>query len=80
MVLGGGLLTARDPLLTAAVVDGIGAEAPRAEVTIVDVPPIAGAILLGLDETGLDPAAEHNVRSAYTQRRSPSSAKVTFPA
>jgi N-acetylglucosamine kinase-like BadF-type ATPase len=67
VVLGGGLLTARDPLLTAAVVDGIGAEAPRAEVTIVDVPPIAGAILLGLDETGLAPAAEQNVRSAYTR-------------
>ena len=66
VVLGGGLLTARDPLLTAAVVDGICAEAPKAEVTIVDVPPIAGAILLGLDETGLAPAAEQNVRSAYT--------------
>ena len=67
VVLGGGLLTARDPLLTAAVVDGICAEAPEAEVTIVDVPPIAGAILLGLDETGLAPTAEHNVRAAYSR-------------
>jgi hypothetical protein len=77
--LGGGLLTARDPLLTAAVVDGIGAEAPRAEVTTVDVPPLAGAILLGLDETGLVPTAEQNVRSAYAQPHIPLSAKVTFP-
>jgi N-acetylglucosamine kinase-like BadF-type ATPase len=65
VVLGGGLLTARDPLLTASVVDGIGAEAPRAEVTIVDVPPIAGAVLLGLDEVGLAPSAEQKVRAAY---------------
>ena len=65
VVLGGGMLTARDPLLTAAVVDGIGAAAPRAEVTIVDVPPIAGAILLGLDEIGPAPSAEQKVRDAY---------------
>jgi N-acetylglucosamine kinase-like BadF-type ATPase len=65
VVLGGGMLTARDPLLTAAVVDGIGAAAPRAEVTIVDVPPIAGAILLGLDEIGTAPSAEQKVRAAY---------------
>jgi hypothetical protein len=65
VVLGGGMLTARDPLLTAAVVDGIGAAAPRAEVTIVDVPPVAGAILLGLDEIGTAPAAEQKVRAAY---------------
>ena len=67
VVLGGGLLTARDPLLTASVVDGIGAEAPKAEVTIVDVPPIAGAVLLGLDEVGLAPSAEQKVRAAYAQ-------------
>jgi N-acetylglucosamine kinase-like BadF-type ATPase len=65
VVLGGGMLTARDPLLTAAVVDGIGAVAPRAEVTIVDVPPIAGAILLGLDQIGTAPSAEQKVRAAY---------------
>ena len=67
VVLGGGLLTARDPLLTASVVDGIAAEAPKAEVTIVDIPPIAGAVLLGLDEVGLAPSAEEKVRAAYAQ-------------
>jgi N-acetylglucosamine kinase-like BadF-type ATPase len=67
VVLGGGLLTARDPLLTASVVDGIAAEAPHAEVTIVDVPPIAGAVLLGLDEVGLASTAEEKVRAAYAQ-------------
>ena len=67
VVLGGGLLTARDPLLTASVVDGIAAEAPQAEVRIVDVPPIAGAVLLGLDEVGLASTAEEKVRAAYAQ-------------
>jgi N-acetylglucosamine kinase-like BadF-type ATPase len=69
VVLGGGLLTARDPLLTASVVDGIAAEAPQAEVRIVDVPPIAGAVLLGLDEVGLAPTAEEKVRAAYAQAK-----------
>src|SRR5262249_62096117 len=49
VVLGGGLLMARDPLLTAAVTEGIAAGAPHATVRVVDVPPIAGAALLGLD-------------------------------
>jgi N-acetylglucosamine kinase-like BadF-type ATPase len=76
VVLGGGLLTARDPLLTASVVDGIAAGAPRAEVTIVDVPPIAGAVLLGLDEVGLAPSAEQKVRAAYGALGPPAGARV----
>jgi N-acetylglucosamine kinase-like BadF-type ATPase len=68
VILGGGLLTARDPLLTASVVDGIAAEAPKAEVRIVDVPPIAGAVLLGLDEVGLAATAEDKVRAAYASQ------------
>ena len=66
VVLGGGLLTARDPLLTSCVTDGIAAEAPEATVTIVDVPPIAGAVLLGLDQIGAAPDAEQRLRAAYT--------------
>jgi hypothetical protein len=66
-VLGGGLLTARDPLLTSCVTDGIAAEAPGATVTIVDVPPIAGAVLLGLDQIGAAPDAEQRLRAAYAQ-------------
>jgi N-acetylglucosamine kinase-like BadF-type ATPase len=75
VVLGGGLLTARDPLLTATVVDGIAAEAPKAEVSIVDVPPIAGAVLLGLDEVGLAPSAEQKVRATYTRALAPGMAR-----
>ena len=36
VVLGGGLLTARDPLLTAGIADRIAAAAPRAEVSVVE--------------------------------------------
>jgi N-acetylglucosamine kinase-like BadF-type ATPase len=82
VVLGGGLLTARDPLLTAAVVDGIAAEAPRADVIIVDVPPIAGAVLLGLDEIEADPSAEQQLRAAYSSVLAlrPSASPVTQAA
>ena len=65
VVLGGGLMTARDPLLTAAVTEGIAAGAPQATVRVVDVPPIAGAALLGLDQAGLAATAEPRLRAAY---------------
>jgi N-acetylglucosamine kinase-like BadF-type ATPase len=65
VVLGGGLLTARDPLLTSWIEEGIAAGAPGATVSIVDVPPIAGAALLGLDHAGAGPAAEQRLRAAY---------------
>jgi N-acetylglucosamine kinase-like BadF-type ATPase len=65
VVLGGGLLMARDPLLTAAVTEEITAGAPQATVRIVDVPPVAGAALLGLDRAGLAAMAEPRLRAAY---------------
>src|SRR5262249_47839402 len=65
VVLGGGLMTARDPLLTGAVIEGIAAGAPQATVRIVDVPPVAGAALYGLDKAGLAAAAEPKLRAAY---------------
>ena len=65
VVLGGGLLTARDPLLTSWIGEGITARAPRATVSIVDVPPIAGAALLGLDRVGAGPGAEQRLCAAY---------------
>jgi N-acetylglucosamine kinase-like BadF-type ATPase len=65
VVLGGGLLMARDPLLTAAVTEEITAGAPQATVRIVDVPPVAGAALLGLDQAGLTATAEPRLRAAY---------------
>jgi N-acetylglucosamine kinase-like BadF-type ATPase len=68
VVLGGSLLAARDPLLTAQVTDGIKAVAPHAAVRISDVPPVAGAALLGLDHLGAGPEAERRLRAAYAER------------
>jgi len=71
VVLGGGVLAARDPMLTAAVTDGIRAGAPHAAVRITDVPPVAGAALLGLDHLGAGPEAERRLRADYAERTPP---------
>ena len=68
VVLGGAVLAARDPLLTAAVIEGIKADAPDATVRITDVPPVAGAALLGLDYLGAGTEAERRLRAAYAER------------
>jgi len=68
VVLGGGILAARDPLLTGAVIEGIKAEAPDAAVHITDVPPVAGAALLGLDHLGAGAEAERRLRAAFAER------------
>jgi N-acetylglucosamine kinase-like BadF-type ATPase len=67
VALGGGLLTARDPLLTAEITRRFAEEAPLASPRIVDIPPVAGAALLGLDHLGAPPAAEARLREAYLQ-------------
>jgi N-acetylglucosamine kinase-like BadF-type ATPase len=71
VVLGGSVLAARDPVLTAAVIDGIRASAPHATVRITDVPPVAGAALLGLDHLGAGPEAERRLRADYAERTPP---------
>jgi N-acetylglucosamine kinase-like BadF-type ATPase len=63
VVLGGGLLTSRDPLLTRLVREWMSTEAPEAVITFNDVPAIAGAALLGFDYLGLERAAEDRLRS-----------------
>jgi N-acetylglucosamine kinase-like BadF-type ATPase len=65
VVLGGGLLTARDPQLTGWITRRMAARAPLAQVSVVTVPPIAGAALLGLDRAGAGRAAERRLRAAY---------------
>ena len=71
VVLGGGVLTARDPQLTGWITERLAAQAPRAEVSVTAVPPIAGAALLGLDRAGAGPAAERRLRAAYPRLASP---------
>jgi N-acetylglucosamine kinase-like BadF-type ATPase len=65
VVLGGGVLTARDPQLIGWITERLATRSPDAEVSVVQVPPIAGAALLGLDRAGASPAAERRLRAAY---------------
>jgi N-acetylglucosamine kinase-like BadF-type ATPase len=53
VVLGGGVLAARHPLLHDAVVSGIQTAAPQATIGIAADPPVAGAALLALDSFGV---------------------------
>ena len=65
VVLGGGVLTARHPLLTGWITERLAAGAPAADVRVTDVPPIAGAALLGLDQTGAQAGAKLRLHAAY---------------
>jgi len=65
VVLGGGLLEARDALLTSAVKERLAAAAPGAVPRVLDIPPIAGAALLGLDLMGAGPGAARRLRECY---------------
>jgi N-acetylglucosamine kinase-like BadF-type ATPase len=67
VALGGGVLTARDPLLTAEITKRLAEEAPLAEPRVIEVPPVAGAALLGLDHIGAPPEALARLRAAYLE-------------
>ena len=71
VVLGGGVLEAKNPLLTAAITRRLAERAPTAVVRIVDAPPVTGAALLGLDHLAAGPAAETRLRSTYARTSSP---------
>jgi N-acetylglucosamine kinase-like BadF-type ATPase len=64
VVLGGGLLQAGDRLLSDALQRAFAAQAAGAVLRVADVPPVAGAALLGLDHLGLAPAAQR-LRRCY---------------
>ena len=68
VVLGGSLLAAANPLLTDAIATGLAAGAPAAVMRIVDVPPVAGAALLGLDHVAAPASAHKRLRAAYPAR------------
>ena len=65
VILGGSVLTARDPLLIERIRAGLAAEVPGAEARIVDVPPVVGAALLGLDQVAAPPGAGTRLREAF---------------
>jgi len=65
VILGGGVITARNPLLMADITRQLAEAAPRAQVHVIEVPPVVGAALLGLDHVAAPPAAESRLRAAY---------------
>ncbi|WP_328808187.1 N-acetylglucosamine kinase [Nonomuraea antri] len=65
VVLGGGILTSGDPLLTALLQTAFAARAPLAETVVADVPPIVGAALNGLEHLGAGEAAKARLRARY---------------
>jgi N-acetylglucosamine kinase-like BadF-type ATPase len=66
IVLGGGLF--RDARLTARVAQELGQVARRANLVVIDEPPIVGAVLLGLDRLGAEPAAGRRARRELEAR------------
>ena len=65
VVLGGGVLEARDPLLLAAIDRELAKTAPGSAGRVLDAPPIAGAALLGLDHVGAGAVAHQCLRDYY---------------
>ena len=65
VVLGGGILASRDPLLLAEIDRQLAEAAPGATARLLDVPPVAGAALLGLDYVGAPTAPKLRLRACY---------------
>lgn len=65
VVLGGGVLAARHPLLHERVVRGLTGRAPRAVPRVVTAPPVLGAALLALDHLGAPAAAYARLREHF---------------
>ncbi|BAJ29882.1 MULTISPECIES: BadF/BadG/BcrA/BcrD ATPase family protein [Kitasatospora] len=65
VVLGGGVLASRQPLLLDNLTARLAADAPLAEPRVVVAPPVLGAALLGLDHLGAAPEIQQRLRDAY---------------
>lgn len=65
VVLGGGVLTAGHSVLLDRVTRLLADVAPKAVPRVVDVPPVVGAALLGLDHTAAGTAAQERLRAAF---------------
>ncbi|ANZ36715.1 ATPase [Lentzea guizhouensis] len=65
VVLGGGVMTGTGETVLGPVRARVLEVAPLARVRVVDLPPVVGAALLGLDTIGASPGAELRLRSAY---------------
>lgn len=68
VVLGGGVLTAGHAVLLDRVTRLLSEVAPKAVPRVVDVPPVVGAALLGLDRTAAAANAHERLRAAFAPR------------
>ncbi|MFI9508227.1 N-acetylglucosamine kinase [Nocardia sp. NPDC052566] len=80
VILGGGVLAARQPLLIDNVTARLAAAAPLAEPRIVVAPPVLGAALLGLDHLDAGPLAQQRLRAAYPTSHAPRDRRPEFPS
>ncbi|MBV6697587.1 ATPase [Kitasatospora aureofaciens] len=69
VVLGGGVLASRQPLLLDNLTARLAEAAPLAEPRVVVAPPVLGAALLGLDHLGAGERAQARLREAYGASR-----------
>jgi N-acetylglucosamine kinase-like BadF-type ATPase len=69
VVLGGGVLRAAGKKMLDRIRVGIQQVAPRAQLLRLDVPPVLGAALIGLDEMRASRQARDRLRSTLTHRR-----------
>jgi N-acetylglucosamine kinase-like BadF-type ATPase len=69
VVLGGGILESRDPLLLSEVDRQLAEACPGAIARVIEAPPIAGAALLGLDHIGAPTAPKLRLRACYRASR-----------
>ncbi|MBD0736911.1 ATPase [Streptomyces sp. CBMA29] len=65
VVLGGGVMAARNPYLMDALTERLTARAPKARPHVVTAPPVLGAALLGLDHLAAPPASHSALRAHY---------------
>jgi N-acetylglucosamine kinase-like BadF-type ATPase len=78
LVLGGGVLRAQHPVLHERVLAGALAQAPLAQISVLDSPPAVGAALLALDALGAALGAEDRLRA--TLREAPPVASLRAAA
>ncbi|MBB2913715.1 N-acetylglucosamine kinase-like BadF-type ATPase [Streptosporangium becharense] len=65
VVLGGGVLTARDPLLDGLLERRFAGRVPHAKLVVADAPPVMGAALLGLEALGAPQESLARLRAHY---------------
>jgi N-acetylglucosamine kinase-like BadF-type ATPase len=88
VILGGGLFRSGDARFLDRIRDGVLAVAPRAQLRVLQSPPVLGAALLGLAELGAGRPAEDRLAAALSQARlaepvapaAPVGGRVSLPA